>query len=143
MTEIGALIDQLGDLVFESIAILIAVVLREIWTGWLVIYLFREFTVTVVRTWVISNGGKLPSSWIGKAKSACIQWAFFLIFLGIILKRPGYVPSEWNVAGLTPGWLLIHAGMLSMITGIGVGLISAWQYLVVFAEFYVERLKSR
>ena len=142
ITEVGALLDQLGDLIFESISILTAVALGKIWSGWLIIYLFREFTVTVVRTWMYSNGGTLPSSWIGKAKSACIQWAFFLIFLGFILDRPGEIPATWSVAGLTPGWLLVHAGMISFITGLSVGLISAWQYLKAFAAFYVSKLEK-
>jgi CDP-diacylglycerol--glycerol-3-phosphate 3-phosphatidyltransferase len=136
MTELGALIDQLGDLVFESSCLLIAVMSGGIWVGWLLIYLFREFTVTVIRTYVYSRGGQLPSSWIGKAKSACIQWALFLVFLGFILQRPGTVPADWQVAGITPGWLLVNGGMLSVITGISVGLLSGWHYLKAFAEFY-------
>jgi phosphatidylglycerophosphate synthase len=50
VTELGALIDQLGDLIFESICFTIAVLTGEMWVGWLIIYLCREFTVTVIRT---------------------------------------------------------------------------------------------
>ena len=66
VTELGALIDQLGDLIFESICLIIAVLIGELWVGWLVIYLFREFTITVVRTYVYGHGGKLPSSVMGR-----------------------------------------------------------------------------
>ena len=140
ITDLGALIDQLGDLVFESTCLIIAVVDGQMWMGWLLIYLFREFTVTVLRTYVIGKGGTLPSSWIGKAKSSCLQWAFFLLFLGVLLSRPGQIPAEWQLAGITPGWLLIHGGMLSIITGIAVGLIAAWNYLKAFSKFYIEQL---
>ena len=139
ITDLGALIDQLGDLVFESTALIIAVVDGQMWMGWLLLYLFREFTVTVIRTYVYSNGGTLPSSWIGKAKSSCLQWAFFLLFLGVSLSRPGAVPDDWQVAGITPGWLLIHGGMLSIITGLMVGLISGWNYIKAFAAFYIAK----
>ncbi|MBN2340608.1 MAG: CDP-alcohol phosphatidyltransferase family protein [Deltaproteobacteria bacterium] len=139
ITDLGALIDQLGDLIFESTCLLIAIVDGHMWMGWLLIYLFREFTVTVIRTYVYSKGGKLPSSWIGKAKSSCLQWAFFLLFLGVILSQPDAVPGDWHIAGITPGWLLIHGGMLSIITGLAVGLLSGWQYLKAFAAFYIEQ----
>lgn len=138
-TELGALIDQLGDLVFESTCFIIGVADGELWMGWLILYLFREFTVTVLRTYVYSNGGTLPSSWIGKAKSSLFQWAFFLLFLGVMLSRPGACPPEWQMAGLTPGWALIHGGMLSIITGFAVSILSGWQYLKAFVAFYVQR----
>lgn len=139
ITDLGALIDQLGDLVFESTVLLLGIVSGHMWMGWLIIYLFREFTVTVLRTYVYGKGGTLPSSWIGKAKSSCLQWAFFLYFLGVILSRPGAVPTDWSIAGITPGWLLIQGGMLSIVTGIAVGLIAGWNYLKAFSQFYVQQ----
>lgn len=141
-TEVGALIDQLGDLVFESTGLLIAVVDGYMWMGWLILYLFREFTVTVIRSYVHSKGGTLPSSWIGKAKSSLLQYAFFLFFLGVIIGVPGRVPAEWNLLGMTPSWLLINGGMLSIVTGICVGMLSGWQYLKAFVAFYVNQLEK-
>ena len=138
-TDLGALIDQLGDLVFESTCLIIGVADGELWMGWLIIYLFREFTVTVLRSYVYSRGGTLPSSWIGKAKSSLLQWAFFLLFLGVLLSRPGMCPAEWQVAGLTPGYVLICGGMLSITTGIAVGMLSGWQYLKAFVNFYIQQ----
>ena len=89
ITKLGSLIDQLGDLVFESCALLIAVMIGEFWMGWLIIYLFREFTVTVIRSYVHSQGGKMPSSNLGRAESSLLGYAFFLLFFGAILNMPG------------------------------------------------------
>ena len=140
VTDIGALIDQLGDLVFESICLLIGVLIGELWSGLLVIYLFREFTVTVVRSYMYSHGGKLPSSQLGRAKSSLLQYAFFLLFLGAILLKPGVVPAEWFMCGLNPGRVLIWMSTASLVSGIAVGIISGTVYLRAFARFYTEKM---
>jgi len=142
MTELGAMLDQLGDLIFESIVLLLAVLSGKMWMGWLVIYLFREFLVSTVRTWVMSNGGKLPSSWIGKAKSSLIQYGFFLFFTGAILMRPDSAPSIEPIVGFSPGRLILEGGCLSIFTGILVGLLSAYHYLRTFVEFYISKSKT-
>lgn len=139
VTELGALIDQLGDLVFESTCLVLAVLIGELWYGWLVLYLFREFTVTVVRSYVLAGGGRLPSTVLGKAKSSCIQWAFFFFFLGGILERPGTLPESWTMVGVTPGRMLLTVGATAILSGIACGLLSAAVYLRAFVRFYVER----
>lgn len=143
VTELGALIDQLGDLVFESTAMLVGVMIGEVWAGVMIIYLFREFTVTVIRTYVFGNGGKLPSSNLGKAKSSLIQYAFFLLFLGSILLRPGTLPEEWTICGIAPGRMMIWIALASLYTGIVVSLISGWTYLKSFARFYVDQIPAK
>ncbi len=135
-TELGALLDQLGDLIFESVCILIGVVMGELWCGWLVIYLLREFSVNVMRSFVTSRGGSLPSSVLGKAKSSCIQWAFFLLFLGDILEHPPAVPPTWQMVGILPGQILITAGVVWIITGLALSVLSGWIYLRAFIRFY-------
>jgi cardiolipin synthase len=143
ITKLGSLIDQLGDLVFESCALLIAVMIGEFWMGWLIIYLFREFTVTVIRSYVHSQGGKMPSSNLGRAKSSLLQYAFFLMFLGAILVMPGVLPESWTLYGISPGRVLIWVSRASMITGITISLIAAWLYLKAFAKFYSEQLQGK
>ena len=138
-TELGALIDQLGDLVFESTCLLIGVLSGYLWAGWLIIYLFREFTVTVIRSYVTGHGGTLPSTMIGKVKSSCIQWAFFLVFLGGILLQPGRVPETWRLVGIPAGQILIWIGAMWIIAGIALGILSAVMYFKAFAAFYVTR----
>ncbi|MCP4675136.1 MAG: CDP-alcohol phosphatidyltransferase family protein [Deltaproteobacteria bacterium] len=142
ITELGALLDQLGDLVFESTCLIIAVMMGKLWTGWLILYLTREFTVMVVRSYVLGNGGSLPSTVLGKAKSSFLQWAFFLFFLGAIVLRPGTIPESWTMVGISPGQILLWIGRASILVGIGLGLLSAWSYLKAFQKFYVLEQNS-
>ena len=142
ITELGALIDQLGDLIFESTCLIIAAVSGEMWTGLLIIYLVREFTVMVIRSYVLGHGGELPSSVWGKGKSSCLQWAFLLFFLGLILLQPGVVPKEWSMVGVPPGRMLVWVATCSIFAGLAAGLISASTYLKAFGEFYSDRHKS-
>jgi CDP-diacylglycerol--glycerol-3-phosphate 3-phosphatidyltransferase len=138
-TELGGLLDQLGDLVFESVCLIIGVMSGYLWSGWLIIYLCREFTVNVIRSYVTGNGGELPSSMLGKVKSSCLQWAFFLVFLGGILVQPGVVPQDWHMVGVTPGQMIIWIGAAWIIGGIVIGLISAVIYFRAFTAFYSSR----
>lgn len=139
-TELGGLIDQLGDLIFEATCLVIGVVSGYLWSGWLIIYLLREFTVTVIRSYVTSNGGTLPSTMHGKVKSSCLQWAFFVFFLGGIVIQPGAVPDSWNMVGIAPGQLLIWVATGWIIAGLVIGIISAVIYFKAFAAFYSSRV---
>ena len=142
-TEIGAVIDQLGDLMFESFCLLIGIVSGDLWVGWILLYLFREFTVTSMRSYVSARGGRLPSSPLGKTKSSLYQWAFFSLFLGAILQDPGVLPASWSVAGVRPGELLIGIATFAIGVGVLVGLISGASYARAFARFYAERAGGR
>jgi len=137
-TQLGALLDQLGDLVFESTCLILAVVIGEMWMGLIIIYLFREFTVAVVQTYMYSNGGTLPSSVLGKAKSSYLQWAFFFFFLGLILIDRNSVPASWYLVGVSPGRIMVWLANLSILTGIAMGVYSGFVYLKAFARFYTD-----
>ncbi|MCP4603105.1 MAG: CDP-alcohol phosphatidyltransferase family protein [Proteobacteria bacterium] len=139
ITELGALLDQLGDLVFESTCLITAVMTGELWSGLLIIYLVREFIVMGIRSYVLGHGGTLPSTVIGKAKSSCVQWAFFIFFLGGIVLQPGVIPESWSMVGITPGRILIWVAVTSILSGLVLGMISAWIYLKAFAKFYVNQ----
>lgn len=143
ITELGGLIDQLGDLVFESTCLLIGIISGHLWAGWLIIYLFREFTVVVIRSYVVGHGGTLPSTMIGKVKSSCLQWAFFVLFLGSILMEPGRLPDSWHLVGVSPGQMLIFVAVAWIFIGLVLSLISAVMYSKAFAEFYTHRLQRR
>jgi len=141
-TEIGALIDQVGDLVFESFCLLIAVLTGELWAGWLMIYLLREFTVTAMRSWVTGHGGAMPTSSLGKTKSSLLQYAFFAFFLGLILLAPGTLPESWTLAGLHPGTMLLTLAQATIAVGIGVSLFSGAKYARAFVAFYASRISG-
>ncbi len=141
-TELGALIDQLGDLVFESTCLIIGIVSGYLWSGWIIIYLFREFVVTVVRSYVTGHGGTLPSTMLGKVKSSCLQWAFFPFFLGGIIIQPGVIPETWRLVGVSAGQMLIWIGTAWILGGIVLGIISAAVYFKAFVRFYMERQRE-
>lgn len=141
ITDIGALIDQLGDLIFEAVCLFIGVLLTEFGMWILVVYLFREFTVSVIRTYVISHGGSLPSSWIGKAKSSLLQYGFFPFYLGVILLDPQHIDPAWTMVGISPGRMLIIIGKFSIFSGMFVSIYAAAQYIKAFAEFYAKQAK--
>jgi CDP-diacylglycerol--glycerol-3-phosphate 3-phosphatidyltransferase len=143
ITDLGGLIDQLGDLVFESTCLLIGILTGHLWSGWLIIYLFREFTVVVIRSYVVGHGGALPSTMIGKVKSSCLQWAFFVLFLGEILIQPGRLPDSWHLVGISPGEMLIWVAVVWIFTGLVLSIISAVRYFKAFAEFYTRRLRQQ
>jgi phosphatidylglycerophosphate synthase len=143
VTEVGALIDQLGDLVFESCCLLLAVMIGELWMGWLILYLFREFTVTVIRTYIQSHGGTMPSTTLGKAKSSLFQYAFFLLFFGVILSTPGTIDASWTMYGINPGQILVWIAIASFVAGFVVSFMSGWVYLKAFARFYSQRADAR
>ncbi|MDJ0761723.1 MAG: CDP-alcohol phosphatidyltransferase family protein [Myxococcota bacterium] len=142
ITDLGALLDQLGDLVFESTCLIIAAEIGELWIGLLIVYLFREFTVMVIRAYVLGHGGDLPSSVLGKAKSSFLQWAFFLLFFGKILLEPGVVPADWTLVGIAPGRYVIIVAHTAILTGLVLGFLSGWRYLGHFSKFYTERTKG-
>jgi cardiolipin synthase len=142
ITELGSLIDQLGDLVFESTCLIIASMSGELWVGLLIIYLFREFSVMVIRSYMLSKGGELPSGTVGKGKSSFLQWAFFFFFFGVILLQPGFLPESWSMVGVPPGRMLIWVAKASIMIGIALGLISGWTYLKGFARFYSKRREA-
>lgn len=138
-TELGGLLDQLGDLLFESICLFVAVMSGDLWMGVLILYLFREFCVSVVRAYVVGKGGILPSANFGRFKSSCIQWAFFPFFLGAILLEPGRIPEAWTMVGVPPGRWLFAIAKASIYSGLVLGYISGWLYLKSFMRFYVDR----
>lgn len=142
-TELGGMIDQLGDLVFESTCLIIGVIDGHLWTGWLILYLFREFTVTVVRSYMLANGGALPSLMLGKIKSSCLQWAFAIFFLGGILMDPVKLPERYNLVGVSPGQLMIWMSTMWIVAGIVIGFITAYIYFKTFIPFYVSRMDEQ
>jgi phosphatidylglycerophosphate synthase len=139
ITDLGGLLDQVGDLIFEATVLIMAVSIGGLWVGWLIAYLMREFIVSTARSYVVSKGGSLPSTMLGKAKSNYLQWAFFIFFTGIILLDPGMVPASASLVGVPPGRLLMWVAEASMITGIVIGLVSGFIYLKGFAAFYTGR----
>jgi CDP-diacylglycerol--glycerol-3-phosphate 3-phosphatidyltransferase len=124
VTRLGEILDQFGDLVYESLLMLIAVQRGFFPAVVLYLYLFREFWIMCIRRYVAGVGGNIPSTIIGKLKSNFISWGFLPSFL----HMSGWLPQ------LEPylGWL----GALGAALGIAASYISGYSYTRGFIAVY-------
>jgi CDP-diacylglycerol--glycerol-3-phosphate 3-phosphatidyltransferase len=128
VTELGAILDRLCDLIFESTWLLVATLLRLVSPVFIFLYLFRELIVLSARLWCGEHGVELKSSLVGKLKSNFFGYAAFCVYL--------------NFAEVVPvPWLTRVISVLA-ITGLVGGLMlsygSAYIYLRTFARAYNE-----
>jgi CDP-diacylglycerol--glycerol-3-phosphate 3-phosphatidyltransferase len=127
VTRLGEILDQFGDLVYESLLLLVAVERGFFPAIVLYLYLFREFWIVCIRRYLAGIGGNIPSTIIGKLKSNFINWGFMPAFF----HMSGWLP------GLEPylGWL----GRLGAGLGLAASYISAVGYTRVFIQGYNSR----
>jgi CDP-diacylglycerol--glycerol-3-phosphate 3-phosphatidyltransferase len=130
VSELGAILDRLCDLVFESTWLVVAVVLGDFSPLILLAYLLREFVVLSARLWCSAHGVALGSTLVGKLKSN------FLGYTALIL----YLSHSRHVAPLREALVLLAD------VGIAGGLVlsywSATDYLKVFARAYNANNKN-
>jgi len=81
VTELGAILDRLCDLVFESTWLVVAVVLGDFSPVILFAYLLREFVVLSARLWCSAHGVALGSTLVGKMKSNFLGYTAFVLYL--------------------------------------------------------------
>jgi CDP-diacylglycerol--glycerol-3-phosphate 3-phosphatidyltransferase len=127
VTRLGEILDQFGDLVYESLLLLVAVERGYLPAVVLYLYLFREFWIVCIRRYLAGIGGNIPSTIIGKLKSNFISWGFM----------PGFFHMSGWLPGLEPylGWL----GWLGAGLGIAASYISAIGYTRAFIRGYDSR----
>jgi phosphatidylglycerophosphate synthase len=124
VTELGAILDRLCDLVFESTWISLAVVLGELSLVVLWAYLFREFIVLSARLWCAGHQVALGSTLAGKLKSNVLGYTAMILFI-----------SRADFAAPVRGYL--HVFVLgSMGLGLVLSYASAAGYLREFARAY-------
>ena len=124
VTELGAILDRLSDLVFETTWLVLATFFHLLPPVFLILYLLRELVVLSARLYCGERGVALTSSFIGKLKTNFFGYSAFVVFV--------------QVAGVAPA--LHQALRLLALAGVGVGLAlsywSAWGYLRTFARTY-------
>ena len=81
VSELGAILDRLCDLVFESTWLVVAVVLGDFSPVILFAYLLREFVVLSARLWCSAHGVALGSTLVGKMKSNFLGYTAFVVYL--------------------------------------------------------------
>jgi phosphatidylglycerophosphate synthase len=115
VTRLGEILDQVGDLIYESLLLLIAVVKGFFPPAVLYLYLFREFWVLCIRRYLDGIGKTLASTLVGKLKSNFINWGFLPAFLSMSGLLPQLEPFlKW--LGMLGGGLGLVA---SYVSGIG------------------------
>ncbi len=124
VTELGAILDRLSDLVFETTWLVLATFFHLLPPVFLILYLLRELVVLSARLYCGERGVALTSSFIGKLKTNFFGYSAFVVFL--------------QVAGVIAG---AHAALRVLaLVGVSVGLAlsywSAYAYLRTFARTY-------
>jgi CDP-diacylglycerol--glycerol-3-phosphate 3-phosphatidyltransferase len=118
-SDIGAMLDRLGDLVFETVALVVLSSFGLLSPVYLLAYLFREFAVLSLRQHAARHGIEVPSRILGKLKTHFLGFgacAMLLVHAGIIINAAvGEVFTVVGQSGITVGLLFSY--------------VSGWQYL--------------
>ena len=112
VTPLGALLDQLGDMVMESSCILLAVLMGAWHPAFIFLYLFRNLTNVSIRMAAAMRGQQIPSVFIGKLGTNFNFYSILIVFVAL--------------SGLVPPPLDLYFRWFSGV-GLGVGLL--WGYI--------------
>jgi CDP-diacylglycerol--glycerol-3-phosphate 3-phosphatidyltransferase len=124
VSELGAILDRLSDLVFESTWLVAAVDLGDFSPVVLYAYLLREFVVLSARLWCAAHQVQLGSTLAGKLKSNFLGYTAFALYLA---HSPAVAPLQGTLRLLAT---------LGIVGGLGLSYWSAYDYLGVFARAY-------
>lgn len=109
VTELGALLDIVSDLLFTCIVLLLAVE-QGFWSLYLfIIWAFRDITVLAMRWSAAQLGFAVPSIVLGKISTAFIYVALVVFFLDVL--QPFHAESQYNGYVHILGLVLIHIGL--------------------------------
>jgi CDP-diacylglycerol--glycerol-3-phosphate 3-phosphatidyltransferase len=127
-TELGAILDRLSDLVFETTGFVLAVYFHLLSPFTLVAYMLRETLVLSARQYVAERRelAAIRSSFVGKLKTNFFGWAFLLIF----------AHHAGILADVLPSRMLFYVGLFGISGGLVFSYVSGFQYLRGFARIY-------
>jgi CDP-diacylglycerol--glycerol-3-phosphate 3-phosphatidyltransferase len=129
-TELGAILDRLSDLIFESTWIIVAVYIRDFSPFILYAYLLRELVVVSARLYCSAHGVTIPSTFAGKLKSNFFGYTAFALYLA---HSPHVAPVRV---------VLETIAAIGIFGGLVLSYWSAYDYLKVFARAYDEHSGS-
>ena len=124
VSDLGAILDRLCDLVFESTWLVVALLLGDFSPVVLYLYLFREFVVLSARLWCSAHGVPLASTFAGKLKSNFLGYTALVVYLS----------HAHAVAPLRE--VLRVLGDVGIFGGLALSYWSACDYLRIFAQAY-------
>ena len=124
-TQLGAILDQYADMIFESFGLLMACTYSEDLSPIiLAIYLPREFWVSTIRRAAEAKQIVIPSNFYGKLKTNFIGWGFMCYFIAITDVAPWSEP--WSQ----------YLGYVGIFGGIAFSYISGVMYTREFIKAY-------
>jgi CDP-diacylglycerol--glycerol-3-phosphate 3-phosphatidyltransferase len=110
VTELGALLDIVSDLLFTCIVLLLAVH-EGVWPLYLfIVWSFRDISVLAMRWSAAQLGFSVPSIVLGKISTDFIYVALTVFFLDVL--QPFQSSPEFNGYIHILGLALIHIGLL-------------------------------
>lgn len=144
-TELGALLDQISDLLFNFFVISAAVVMG-VWPIWvLFLWGFRDLSVLCMRTSAGQLGFSIPSSFLGKVATFEMFCALFFMPLDWALNNDNYMFADYVQAHFHP---YIGVGMhwlafLGILVGIGMQYVTAAKYARTYVHKYDEAVQAK
>ena len=110
VTELGALLDIVSDLLFTCIVLLLAVH-QGVWPLYLfIVWSFRDIPVLAMRWSAAQLGFSVPSIVLGKISTDFIYIALVVFFLDVM--QPFHNAPAYNTSIHILGLVLIHIGLL-------------------------------
>lgn len=121
VTELGKLMDPIADKLLICSALVLLSIFGELWWWVTILFLIREIGITVMRFFVIDQGGKvIAANQAGKYKTV-----FECVGLGMLL-----VPV-WSKTGLEAGWVKVYLAVSLVVVLIALVLCLYSGYMYV------------
>lgn len=144
-TELGALLDQISDLLFNFFVISAAVYMG-VWPIWvLFLWGFRDLSVLCMRTSAGQLGFSIPSSFLGKVATFEMFCALFFMPLDWALNNNEYMYADFVQAHFHPyiGIGMHWLAFLGILVGIGMQYVTAAKYARTYVNKYDEAVKNK
>ncbi|MBQ1266679.1 MAG: CDP-alcohol phosphatidyltransferase family protein [Proteobacteria bacterium] len=149
-TRLGALLDQVADLLFNFLVISVAAYMG-VWPIWILwAWGLRDLGVLSMRASAAQLGFDIPSIYLGKLASAVIYYSLFLMPITFALTshdtahfylypqtHPVYQFAPW-VAENIPWWVGFGLYWIAF-AGVVVGIILQWITAVKYMKTYVHK----
>ncbi len=136
-TQLGALLDQVSDLLFNFVVMGAAVALNVWPWEFLALWGIRDLTVLSMRASAAQMGFDIPSIFLGKLASNFIFYALFLMPIDYALNDARYQFHQTVADNIHP-WIGIGIHWISF-AGIIIGILLQWITAFVYAKTYIKR----
>ncbi len=144
-TELGALLDQVSDLLFNFFVIS-AAVFMGVWPIWILfLWGFRDLSVLCMRTSAGQLGFSIHSSGLGRVATFEMFVTQFFMPMDWALNSKDYMFSDFVQAHFAP-WFCTgfhYLFLLAILVGIAMQYVTAVKYVKTYIHKYDEIYKSK